>query len=77
MRVFHAQRLCVLPLASVEVTVGTHCWSGHRGCGGMNENGSHRLLYLNTWSLIGRTVWEGLRDRGWPHWRDCVSGGYL
>ena len=29
-------------------------------CGGLNENGLHRLIYLNAWSAVGRTVWEGL-----------------
>lgn len=29
-------------------------------CGGLNENASHRLIYLNTQSLVGRPVWEGL-----------------
>jgi hypothetical protein len=27
--------------------------------GGLNGNGPYRLIYLNTWSLIGETVWEG------------------
>jgi hypothetical protein len=28
--------------------------------GSLNENGHHRLIYLNTWCLVGRTAWEGL-----------------
>ena len=34
--------------------------AGIRECGGLSENGPHRLMYLNTWSSIGGTVWEGL-----------------
>lgn len=26
----------------------------------MNENGPHRLRYLNVWFLVGGTAWEGL-----------------
>lgn len=29
-------------------------------CGGLNDNGPHRRMYLNTWSSVGRTFWEGL-----------------
>jgi hypothetical protein len=29
-------------------------------CGGLHENGSHRLIYLNVWSPVGGTVQEGL-----------------
>lgn len=29
--------------------------------GGLNENGSHRLKSLNTWSSVDRTVLEELR----------------
>lgn len=28
-------------------------------CGGLNENGPLRLTYLNVWSPVGGTVWEG------------------
>ena len=31
-------------------------------CGGLNENSPHRLIYLNTWSPVGRTVLEGLES---------------
>ena len=31
-----------------------------RYCGGLNENGTHRLIRLNAQSPLGRTVWEGL-----------------
>lgn len=30
----------------------------------MNENGSHRLVYLKAYSLVGGTVWEVLRGMG-------------
>lgn len=29
-------------------------------CSGLSEKGTHRLIYLNTWSPVGRSVWEGL-----------------
>ena len=29
-------------------------------CGGLNENAPHRLICLNTWSLIGGTICERL-----------------
>lgn len=28
-------------------------------CGGLNENGPHRLIYLKVWVPVGGTVWEG------------------
>lgn len=28
----------------------------HRPCGGFNENGSQRLMCLNSWPSVGRTV---------------------
>lgn len=31
-------------------------------CGSLNENGSHRLLYLNAWFTVGGTIWEGLKS---------------
>lgn len=29
-------------------------------CGGLNEDGPQRVIYLNTWSPVGGTSWEGL-----------------
>lgn len=29
-------------------------------CGGLNENVSHGLMYLSTWSPVGGTVWKGV-----------------
>jgi hypothetical protein len=29
-------------------------------CGGFNKNGPHKLMYLNGWSPVGGTIWEGL-----------------
>lgn len=26
--------------------------------GGLGENGLHRLIHWNAWSLVGRTVWK-------------------
>ena len=34
--------------------------AGIRECGGLSENGPHRLMYLNIWFSIGGTAWEGL-----------------
>lgn len=33
----------------------SRCW-----CGALNENAPHRLMCLNTWYPVSRTVWEGL-----------------
>lgn len=30
--------------------------------GGLNENAASRLMYLNAWSKVAGTVWEGLRN---------------
>jgi hypothetical protein len=30
--------------------------------GGLNENGSYRLMHLNTRSSVGGPVWERLKD---------------
>jgi hypothetical protein len=27
---------------------------------GLNENGPYMLSYLNSWSSVGWTIWEGL-----------------
>lgn len=27
-------------------------------CGASNENGLSRLIYFNTWTPVGRTLWE-------------------
>jgi hypothetical protein len=32
------------------------------GCGGLNENGPQRFIHLNTWSLVGGSIWEVLED---------------
>ena len=42
-------------------------------CASWNENGPQRLKYLNAWSLVAGTVWEGLGgvamlEEVW-HWR--------
>lgn len=29
-------------------------------CSGLNKNGPQRLMYLNTWSPVSGSVWEGL-----------------
>ena len=28
-------------------------------CSDLNKNGIHRSIYLDAWSLVGGTVWEG------------------
>lgn len=30
------------------------------GCGDLNENGPHKLIYSNAWSPVGGSVQEGL-----------------
>lgn len=39
---------------------GHHQIYGKTGCVGLNENATHRLIYLNTLSSLGRAVWERL-----------------
>jgi hypothetical protein len=39
-------------------------------CGGLNENGPHRLMCLNSWFLVSGLVWEGRNL--WPYQRRCV-----
>lgn len=29
-------------------------------CSSLNENGSHRLIYLSAWSTVGRNFWQEL-----------------
>lgn len=31
-------------------------------CGDLNENDSHRLIYMYAWSPVGGASWEGLGD---------------
>lgn len=31
-------------------------------CGDFSDNGSSRLLYLNSWSAVGGTTWDELGD---------------
>lgn len=40
-------------------------------CGCFNETGMHRLLCLNNWFSVSRTVWEGLG--GAACWGRCVT----
>ena len=44
-------------LVSVSVAA-VSCCLGSRGS--LNENGPHWFVYLNAWSLVGETFWEGL-----------------
>lgn len=36
-------------------------------CGSLNENNPHRLMYLSSWSRVGRTVW--------PCQQMCITKG--
>ena len=40
-------------------------FSGHGTVWCLNANGSHRLTCLNTWSLVGGTIWKGLGGVAW------------
>ena len=44
-----------------------------RFCGSLNDNFFHKLICLDTWSSVGRTVWEGLGGvvllKKLCHWR--------
>lgn len=46
-----------------------------RKCGHLNEHGLHTLTRLNGWSLVSRTIWEGLGM--WPCWRRYITGVWL
>lgn len=35
---------------------------GTRICENKNENSPHSLIYLNVWTTVSGTVWEGLAD---------------
>ena len=37
-------------------------FTSNRWSGGFNGDSPHWLIYLNTWSSDGGTVWEGLGD---------------
>lgn len=45
-----------------------------RACGGLNETDPDRLMYLNSWSPVGRTAWEGVGGVVRPYWTRCVTG---
>lgn len=34
-------------------------------CGGLDENAHQNLVYLNAWSPLSRSVWEGLGGVAW------------
>jgi hypothetical protein len=40
--------------------------------GDLNKNAFHKIIYLNTWYLIGGIVWKGLGVVAL--WRRCVTG---
>lgn len=40
--------------------------------GALNESHPHRLVYLNVWFPVGRTVWEGFE--GMALFEMCVTG---
>ena len=50
-------------------------------CDGLNENGPHRLIYLNAWLRVGRTVWEGIGGVALLeevcHWRAGFDASFL
>lgn len=38
----------------------TSLWGKIVGCGGWDESGFHKYIYLNSWSPVGRAVWKRL-----------------
>ena len=56
-------------IRTFEVGLGTFCvmiWLGAygvqvMGCDSLNDDAPHRLIGLNTWSIVGRTVWGRIR----------------
>ena len=45
---------------SLHDTLSREKKSGQDTCGGLNENGPCRFIYLNAWFPVDGTVWEGL-----------------
>lgn len=55
-RVQPSEHACSFPCAS-HLARRFSIWVTH--CSGLSENGPHRLIYLNTWSPVGRSVGKG------------------
>lgn len=59
---------CIEAIGTFEVKLNIFCimtwpqaFCGLRmECSSLTEADPHRLIYLNAWSLVGGTVWEGL-----------------
>ena len=49
-----------LAMASSCISLPTQISPSLASCGGLNENGLYRLMYLKTLSELGGTVWERL-----------------
>lgn len=57
-------KLCGFPTYFVHLWADDldFCFHCDECCSGLNENGPKRLICLNAWSTVGRTVWEGFGD---------------
>lgn len=59
----------ILPV-SLHIQTSSTSWLG----GSLNKNGTYRLIYLNSWYLLGGAAWKGLQvchgQRGY------VTGGF-
>lgn len=64
-------RKCTTSLSTGRSDEGIYIVDLDDYCGWLNENGSHKLIYLNTWSPFDQTVWK---DEVWPCWRRCATG---
>ena len=52
----HTQALWLIEMQSGDFAQASLEFVGYFD--GLNENGPHRLLYLNAWYPVGGTVWE-------------------
>jgi hypothetical protein len=66
----------IIPLSVSQVTASKHpsqCILSDSHCGGLNDNGSHRLIYLNVWFPVGGLFGKDLEV--WPYWKEvCLCG---
>ena len=58
-KLWQLQQFCILEITNI-IKVSVYVVFGY--CGGLNENGFHMCICLNTCFSVGGTAWEGLED---------------